>query len=256
MKKVAIVTGGARGIGFGIAEKLASENCDLVIADIQNEVDYQENMDLLRSKGADVLYCQCDVTKDADRKAMIEAIDAKFGRINVLVNNAGVAPRVRADILDATEDSYDFVMGINLKGPYFLTQAVANYMIKNKKENPDMECYIVNMSSISSTVPSPSRGEYCLSKAGISMATLLWASRLGEFGIPVYEVRPGVIKTDMTSGVTEKYDKLISEGLCLQPRWGYPEDIGKAVAMMVRGDLAYSSGQVINVDGGLTVNVL
>ncbi|UDQ96890.1 3-ketoacyl-ACP reductase [Lentisphaerota bacterium WC36G] len=256
MKKVAIVTGGARGIGFGIAEKLATENCDLVIADIQKESDYQDNMDKLRNLGAEVLYCQCDVTSADDRKAMIEAIDVKFGRINVLVNNAGVAPRVRADILEATEESYDFVMGINLKGPYFLTQAVANYMIEAKKSNSEMECYIVNMSSVSATVPSPFRGEYCMSKAGISMATLLWAARLGEYNIPVYEVRPGVIKTDMTSSVTEKYDKLLEEGLCLQARWGYPEDIGKTVAMMVRGDIAYSTGQVINVDGGMTINVL
>jgi len=172
------------------------------------------------------------------------------------VNNAGVAPKVRADILEATEESYDWVMNINLKGPYFLTQAVANWMIAQCKKDADFAGCIVNISSISATVASPSRGEYCLSKAGVSMATRLWATRLGEFNIPVYEVRPGVIKTDMTATVQEKYDKLIAEGLMVQARWGYPEDIGKAVASLVRGDLAYSTGQVIMVDGGMTLQRL
>jgi 3-oxoacyl-[acyl-carrier protein] reductase len=160
---------------------------------------------------------------------------------------------VRADILEATEESYEWVMRINLQGPYFLTQAVANWMIEQRKAEGGFEACIVNVSSISSTVASPSRGEYCISKAGVSMATRLWAARLGEFGIPVYEVRPGVIMTDMTAGVKEKYDKLIGEGLCIQPRWGLPEDIGKAVAMMVDGSIPYSTGQVIMVDGGMTI---
>jgi NAD(P)-dependent dehydrogenase (short-subunit alcohol dehydrogenase family) len=143
-------------------------------------------------------------------------------------------------------------MNINLKGPYFLTQAVANWMIKQRSD-PGFEGCIVNVSSISATVASPSRGEYCISKAGVSMATQLWAVRLGEYGIPVYEIRPGVIKTDMTEGVQQKYDKLLAEGLTVQPRWGYPEDVGKAVAMLARGDLPYSTGQVIMIDGGLTL---
>jgi NAD(P)-dependent dehydrogenase (short-subunit alcohol dehydrogenase family) len=147
-------------------------------------------------------------------------------------------------------------MGINLKGPYFLTQAVANWMIAQQKESTDFAGCIINVSSISATVASTSRGEYCISKAGVSMATQLWAVRLGEFGIPVYEIRPGVIKTDMTAAVQEKYDRLIAEGLTVQPRWGYPDDIGKAVAALVRGDLPYSTGQVILVDGGLTLQRL
>ncbi|MEI8246601.1 MAG: 3-ketoacyl-ACP reductase [Lentisphaerota bacterium] len=256
MKKVAMITGGARGIGYGIACKLAAENCDLVICDIQNESDYQANMDNLRELGAETLYCRCDITDAAARKNMLEAVKSRFGRLNVLVNNAGVAPAVRADILEATEESYERVMRINLQGPYFLTQLIAGYMVEQKKSDPEAECCIINMSSVSATVASPSRGEYCISKAGVSMATRLWAARLGEFNIPVYEIRPGVIKTDMTAAVTEKYDKLIAEGLCLQSRWGYPEDIGRAVAMMARGDIAYSTGQVINVDGGMTVDVL
>ncbi|HAR65365.1 MAG TPA: 3-ketoacyl-ACP reductase, partial [Lentisphaeria bacterium] len=169
------------------------------------------------------------------------------------VNNAGVAPKVRADILDASEDSYDWVMDVNLKGPYFLTQLMANWMIAQRKAAADFAGCIVNVSSISSTVASPSRGEYCLSKAGMSMATLLWATRLGEYDIPVYEVRPGITETDMTAGVKEKYDTLIADGLLLQQRWGQPADTGKVVAMMARGDVGYSTGQVITVDGGLLV---
>jgi NAD(P)-dependent dehydrogenase (short-subunit alcohol dehydrogenase family) len=186
---------------------------------------------------------------------MVSAIREKFGRLNVLVNNAGVAPKVRADILEATEESYERVMRINLQGPYFLTQAVANWMIEQNGDG-DFEGCIVNISSISATVASPSRGEYCISKAGVSMATKLWAVRLGEFGIPVYEVRPGIIKTDMTAPVTEKYDKLIAGGLLVQARWGLPGDIGKAVAALVRGDLAYSTGQVVMVDGGFGIERL
>jgi 3-oxoacyl-[acyl-carrier protein] reductase len=192
-------------------------------------------------------------SKREDRAQLVEDTLEKFGQINLLVNNAGIAPRVRADILEATEQSFDEVMGVNLRGPYFLTQLVANQMIAQRKKNPKSEAGIVNVSSISATVASPSRGEYCLSKAGVSMATQLWAVRLAEFGINVYEVRPGVTKTDMTSAVEAKYDKLIAEGLVPQGRWGFPDDVGKAVAMLARGDLPYSTGQVVMVDGGLTL---
>ncbi len=253
MSQVALITGAGRGIGYGIAQCLAKDGVNIAVMDIHAEDAVAENMQGLRDLGVEVLYCRGDITKAADRNAALDAIEAKFGVLNILVNNAGVAPRVRADILEATEESYDFVMNINLKGAYFLTQAVANRMIAYKKADPAYRGCIVNISSVSATVASPSRGEYCLSKAGISMATRLWATRLGEFDIPVYEVRPGVIKTDMTAVVTEKYDKLIAEGLCLQQRWGFPEDIGRAVAMMARGDIAYSTGQVILVDGGMTV---
>ena len=181
---------------------------------------------------------------------------AKFGALNVLVNNAGVAPKVRADILDMTEESYDRVMTINLKGPYFLTQIAARHMTEMKSKNPDFEGCIINVGSISADTASVSRSEYCLSKAGVTMATKLWATRLGEYDIPVYEIRPGIIKTDMTATVTEKYDKLIAEGLTIQSRWGYPEDIAKAATMLARGDLAYSTGQIINIDGGMQVSRL
>ncbi len=256
MNKVALITGAGRGIGLGIAMALAAERWDLAIMDIHPDEVVLPALAELRNAGAAVLYCQADVTDPHARADTLDAIRTRFGHLNVLVNNAGVAPRVRADILEATEESFDWVLGINLKGPYFLTQAVANWMIAQKAEDASFWGCIVNISSVSATVASPSRGEYCISKAGVSMATRLWAARLGEFDLPVYEIRPGIIKTDMTAAVQAKYDKLIEEGLLLQGRWGYPEDIGKAVAALVRGDFAYSTGQVIQVDGGQTVQRL
>jgi len=256
MGKVALITGAGRGIGLGIARALAADGCDIVVADIHPEEAVEEAMQSVRDLGAEVLYCRADVTDPQARQATLDAIRARFGALHVLVNNAGVGPKVRADILEATEESYEWVMKINLQGPYFLTQAVARWMIEQKGADPDWWGCIVNISSISATVASPSRGEYCISKAGVSMATKLWAARLGEYDIPVYEVRPGIIKTPMTAPVTEKYDKLIGEGILIQSRWGYPEDVAKAVAMMVRGDIAYSTGQVIMVDGGFSVQRL
>jgi NAD(P)-dependent dehydrogenase (short-subunit alcohol dehydrogenase family) len=187
---------------------------------------------------------------------MVAAIRSRFGRLHVLINNAGVAPTVRADILEATEESFERVVRINLQGPYFLTQAAANWMVEQHSRDGTFEGCIVNISSISATVASPNRGEYCISKAGVSMATKLWAARLGEYGIPVYEVRPGIIRTDMTRAVQAKYDRLIAEGLTVQARWGLPQDVGRAVAMLVRGDLPYATGQVVVVDGGLTLQRL
>ena len=252
-KMTAIVTGGARGIGFGIAKHLASEGVDIVVADIQEEAAVKPAIDEIKKKGVDAIYCRCDISNAKARGEMIDAVKKHFGRLNVLVNNAGVAPSVRADILDATEESYERVMKINLQGPYFLTQLAARYMVEQKKADSSFSGCIINISSISSTVASVSRGEYCISKAGVSMATKLWAARLGEFGIPVYEIRPGIIQTDMTAAVKEKYDKLIAQGLLVQARWGLPEDIGKAAAMMVRGDIGYSTGQVIMIDGGQSI---
>ena len=255
-RRVALVTGAGRGIGLGIAKCLAVEGCDIVVGDIHPQDVVEGALNEIRGLGADVLYCLADVTSSEARQRMLSEIKQCFGRLNILVNNAGVAPKVRADILKATEESFEWVMKVNLQGPYFLTQAVANWMIEQQQAKGDFKGCVVNISSISATVASPSRGEYCVSKAGVSMATKLWAARLGEFNIPVYEVRPAVIKTDMTRAVQEKYDKLIGEGLMIQARWGFPEDVGKAVAMLVRGDLAYSTGQVILVDGGMTVQRL
>lgn len=252
-RRVALVTGGGRGIGFGIAKALAAEGCNIAFSGTRDAGSVRESIEALRALGAEVLYCQADVAETEARDRMMGAIRDTFGRLHILVNNAGVAPTVRSDLLDATEASYERVMKINLQGPYFLTQAVARLMLEQRAADASFRGCIVNISSVSATMASPNRGEYCISKAGITMATQLWATRLGEFDIPVYEVRPGITRTDMTAGVTEKYDKLIAQGLLVQPRWGGPDDVGRAVAMLARGDLPYSTGQVIMVDGGLTL---
>lgn len=253
MKKVAFVTGGSRGIGLGIAQHLAKNGFDLAINGIRSEESVIDILAELRILGAEVIYCQGDIASSEDRKSMLEKIKLHFGRLNVLVNNAGVAPKERNDILTATEESFDYVISTNLKGTYFLTQAVANWMIEQKSNANDFTKSIITVSSISATVASVNRGEYCVSKAGLGMMTKLFAARLGEFNIPVYEVRPGVIKTDMTEGVKAKYDKLITAGLTVQNRWGFPDDIGKAVAAIAKGDFPYSTGQVFMIDGGLTI---
>ncbi len=256
MKRVALVTGGTRGIGFGIAQALARESFNLAVCGLRDESAVAEPLKALQSTGAQVLYCKCDVAQRNARDEMLATIRQRFGRLEVLVNNAGIAPKERRDILEATEESFEQVLRTNLQGPYFLTQAVAKWMVEQRKGNAAFGGCIVNVSSISATVASVNRGEYCISKAGVAMATQLWAARLGEFNIPTYEIRPGIIQTDMTAGVKEKYDKLLGEGLAIQRRWGTPEDVGKAVALLARGDLPYSTGQVIMVDGGLTVQRL
>lgn len=253
MKKVALITGGTRGIGFGIATQLAKEGFNLAVNGTRQEEAVQAVLNELKALGADLIYCRGSIASAADRENMIRSIKEHYGTLNILVNNAGIAPRERRDILEATEESYDEVMSTNLKGCYFLTQQAANWMISQKKKDENFAGCIINITSISATVASVNRGEYCLSKAGLSMATQLFAIRLGEFNIPVYEVRPGIIRTDMTAGVTEKYDKLISEGLCIQKRWGEPTDVGRAVAALAKGDFLYSTGQVVMVDGGLTI---
>ena len=256
MKRVALVTGGSRGIGLGIAQELAKEGFDLAINGVRDESAVSDVLNGLQQAGARVVYCRGDLASPGDRRTILEKVKSVFGRLDVLVNNAGIAPRERRDILEATEESFDEVIATNLKGNYFLTQQAANWMIAQKKHDPEFQACIINVSSISATVASVNRGEYCISKAGISMATQLFAVRLGEFGIPVYEVRPGVISTDMTSGVKGKYDKLIEEGLCVTRRWGYPQDVGKAVRALAAGSFPYSTGQVIMVDGGLTLSRL
>ena len=256
MKKVALVTGGSRGIGLGIARELITLGFDVAINGVRAESAVIDVVTSLRSGGADVVYCQGDLASSDDRKNIIQKIKDHFGRLNVLVNNAGIAPKERRDILEATEESFDDVINTNLKGNYFLTQLAANWMVSQKKSDPHFTASIINVSSISATVASINRGEYCISKAGISMATQLFAVRLGEYDIPVYEVRPGIISTDMTSGVKEKYDRLIEQGLCVTKRWGYPNDVGKAVGALANGHFPYSTGQVIMVDGGLTIDRL
>ena len=252
-RPVGLVTGGSRGIGLGVAQALAREGYDLAICGVRPQEAASESLALLREAGSEVLYVQADVSVTADRERLVAEVRRHFGKLNVLVNNAGVAPAVRADILEATEESFERLIRINLQGPYFLTQAVANWMIEQKQANSAFTGCVINVSSISATVASVNRGDYCITKAGVSMATKLFAARLGEYDLPVYEIRPGIIKTDMTSAVTGKYDKLIGEGLLLQARWGVPADVGRAAAMLARGDLAYSTGQVIMVEGGQTM---
>ena len=251
--KVAFVTGGSRGIGLGIARQLAGQGFDLAINGMRPEEQVGEVLDELRGLGAGVIYVPGAIGEAEARARMIDSIRARFGRLNWLVNNAGVAPKVRLDLLDTTEESFDHVVGTNLRGAFFLSQLAARWLVEQKQADPHFEGGIINVSSISAPVVSITRGEYCIAKAGLSMATQLFATRLGEYGLPVYEVRPGVTRTDMTAGVTEKYDKLIAEGLCVTRRWGFPEDVGKAVGALARGDFAYSTGQVILVDGGLTI---
>ena len=251
--RVALVTGSARGIGAAIAVRLAQVGLDVALLDL---ADCAETAAAVQAAGRQALAIAADVTDPAGRQAAIYAIRRRWDRLDVLVNNAGVAPKVRADILDATEESYDRVMAINLKGPYFLTQAVARWMVEQRPRRPEDWMCIVNISSMSAYTASVSRGEYCLSKAGVSMATKLWAARLAGHGIGVYEVRPGIIATDMTAAVKEKYDKLIGEGLTPIRRWGQPADVAEAVAACVRGELRFSTGEVINVDGGFHVRTL
>jgi NAD(P)-dependent dehydrogenase (short-subunit alcohol dehydrogenase family) len=256
MNKTAFITGGTRGIGFGVALALGKAGFDLAVNGMRNEGEVTDALEELRNIGVNVAYFQGNVAVREDRQAMLDKILSHFGSVNVLVNNAGIAPRERADILHAKEEIWDEVMEINLKGPYFLTQLFANYFVEKKVENPLFEASIINISSISAFVASVNRGEYCISKAGIAMATKLWATRLGEYDIPVYEIQPGIIKTDMTAGVVEKYDKLFQEGISLQRRWGLPDDVGKVAAMLAQGNMPYATGQAIKVDGGLHIQRL
>ena len=251
--RAALVTGAARGIGAAIAAQLAKSGCDVGVLDV---VGAEETLAAVRTAGTRAVAFVGDVASAADRAAALALIEKEFGRLDVLVNNAGVAPKVRSDILEAGEESYDRVMDVNLKGPYYLTLAAPNRSTRRRRRRPDDWMCIVNISSVSAYAASPSRGEYCLSKAGVSMATKLWASRLAEFGIGVYEIRPGIIATDMTAGVRQKYDKLIADGLTPIRRWGLPEDVARAVAACARGDLGFSTGEVINVDGGFHLRTL
>lgn len=246
MSKLALITGVAGGIGYATAKKFLENGYSVYGMDVVPE--------MTRPLEGDFNYIQGDLSKAEGRKAFVEAAMAKYGRIDVLVNVAGVAPRVRADILEMTEESYDFVMNINTKGTMFLTQLVANYMKNNEGEQKGA---IVNISSMSAYTTSTSRGEYCISKAGVSMVTKLFADRLAEYNIPVNEIRPGIIATGMTSTVKAKYDNLIfNEGILPIKRWGQPEDIAAAVLALSNGSLPYVTGQSIDVDGGFHIQRL
>lgn len=256
-RRVAIVTGGSRGIGRGIVVALAGAGYDVAVNYAINAVAAQEVCDTVKELGGRGLAVRADIALNADRQRLVDETMEAFGRIDLLVNNAGVAPAVRADLLEAGEESFDRLIGINLKGPYFLTQLVARSMIEQIAAGTVTAPKIIVVSSISAYTASVNRGDYCVSKAGLAMLVKLFAARLAEHGINVHEIRPGVIDTDMTSGVRQKYDELIFElGLTPIRRWGLPEDVGKAVVAVATDLLPFSTGQVLDVDGGFHLRTL
>lgn len=255
MVKTAIVTGGGRGIGLGIVRELAAAGYTVVVTGSSPAEKYEEALNALRDTGAEIAYIQADIARPEDSRACVQEVVKRFGRIDVLVNNAGVAPRVRADLLEMTEESFDHVVGTNTRGNMFMTQAAARQMVTQELSD-GARGTIINISSVSATVSSINRGEYCVSKAGISMLTTLYADRLAGEQIFVYEIRPGIIKSDMTAGVQAKYDALFASGISPIARWGLPEDIGRAAAALCSSAFHYSTGQVIYVDGGMHIQRL
>ncbi len=253
MTRTALVTGGTRGIGFGIARALAQQGWTLALGGVRPDADVRAVLDELRALGVDVHYVRGDLADRDDRARVTTEARQKLGRINALVNNAGRAARVRADLLEAGEDSFEELLRSNLQGPYFLTQAIARHQVEQRRADPSFTASIVFVTSVSADMASPNRGEYCVSKAGLSMAARLFAARLAADGIPVYEVRPGIIATDMTASVRDQYDRRIADGLVPEGRWGRADDVGRAVAALVCGDVPYATGTIINVDGGLSI---
>lgn len=255
-RKVALITGASRGIGLGIAAKLTEAGTAVAVVGTRKPEDVLEAVALLEQTGSPVLYIQGNIAEAADRERIVSSCVERFGKIDILVNNAGVAPKARLDILQTTEESMDHVLGINLKGTFFLTQLVANRMVDWVAEGRLQDPRIITISSVSAYANSLNRAEYCLSKAGLAMMTQLFAERLAEYGIYVYEIRPGIIATDMTSGVKEKYDRMIEGGLTPIKRWGQPEDVAKAVLALSSELFTFSTGDVLNVDGGFHIRRL
>jgi len=255
MEKTAIITGAGRGIGLAIARQLMADGYNAIIMDVYRAEDARENLKTLDDYPTEWRYIQGDITNPADRQRCLDETVGSFGGVDVLVNNAGVGPKVRMDILDMTEESFDRVIGINLKATTFLTQLVARQMMRQSKKSVKRGT-IVNIASMSSYVSSVSRGEYCVSKAGVSMLTKLFADRLATEDIYVYEVRPGIIQTELTAVVKDKYDALFEQGICPIKRWGQPEDVANAVSVFCSDKLLYSTGEIINVDGGFHIQRL
>ncbi len=250
MVKIAMVTGGGRGIGRGVALALGARGWCVAVNYARDRDSAEQTLADLQRLGGQGMVVQADISQQQDREQLVGEIMENYRRIDLLVNNAGVAPQQRADLLEMGEESYDRVMDTNLKGPFFLTQQVAKVMIELVESGVVKDPQIINISSISATTSSTDRGEYCLSKAGMGMMTALFADRLAGYGIRVFEIRPGVIATDMTAGVKDKYDRLFEAGLAPINRWGTPEDVAKAVVAIAEGDFPYSTGQVFNIDGG------
>lgn len=255
MNKTAIVTGSSRGIGLAIAKQLGLDGYNIVMVATGSRERNQKSLDMLQELGVPCTYVQADISNHDDRLRIVTEALAAFGRIDALVNNAGVAPAVRADLLEMSEESFDRVLGVNTKGNMFLTQAVARQMIRQEPLG-GRKGVIVNVSSCSAVVSSVSRGEYCVSKAGVSMLTTLYADRLASEGILVHEVRPGVIATDMTDTVKEKYDNLIREGAFPIARWGQPEDVANAVSALCSDKFLFTTGNYLDIDGGFHISRL
>lgn len=256
MRNVALITGGTRGIGLGIARSLAKEGIDLALNGVRVESEVIDVLEELRESGVRVEYFPGNIAEKTDRELIVTSVKQRFGVLNYLVNNAGVAPRVRADVLEVAEEDFDHLMDINLRGTFFLTQAFASWMTELRNENRETPLSIVSITSVSAVLASSNRAVYCMAKAALSMMSKVLAVRLAEFNIPVYEIQPGVIETDMTEKVKEIYQVRIKEGLTLEPRMGQPEDIGKVVAALLRGDLPYATGQILALDGGMMVGRL
>jgi 3-oxoacyl-[acyl-carrier protein] reductase len=251
-RRVALVTGASRGIGRAIAIELGRTGYDVLINYRSNAVEAERTREMVAHQNARAELFAADVASDDDRQRLVAHTRELFGRLDLLVNNAGIAPDKRVDLLEASTESFDRLLNVNLKGPFFLSQLVARWMIEQKRSGTvtDYTPAIVNISSVSAYAASPERAEYCVSKAGLAMMTKVFAARLADEGINVYEIRPGVIATDMTAGVHEKYDKEIAKGLTPISRWGTPEDVARAVAAIASGSFPFSTGEVINVDGG------
>jgi 3-oxoacyl-[acyl-carrier protein] reductase len=247
------VTGGTRGIGLGIARALATDGWDLIIGGMRPESEVAAVVDDLRTRGGAVSYAPADLARPVDRARLVDQVRSTAGTVHALVNNAGRAPRVRADLLEGSEESFEEVLRTNLQGPYFLTQEIARDQVERRRADPAFAASIIFITSVSAEMVSMNRGEYCVSKAGLSMTARLFAARLAEHRIPVYEVRPGIIATDMTAAVREVYDHRIAEGLVPERRWGVADDVARVVAALARGDLPYATGTVVHVDGGLSL---
>jgi 3-oxoacyl-[acyl-carrier protein] reductase len=254
-ERIALITGGTRGIGLGIARALEADGWSLLLTGLRPEAQVRPVLDELKQSGRNVEYRVADVADASARAGLVDFVRTRYGTVHALVNNAGRAPRMRADLIDATEASFEEVLRTNLQGPYFLTQAIARTML-DRPARPDGGSFrpaIVFVTSVSAEMASPNRGEYCVSKAGLAMAVQLFALRLAAHGISVFELRPGIIATDMTAAVRETYDRRIAEGLIPEGRWGQPEDVGRAAAALLRGDFPHATGSVIHIDGGLSI---
>ena len=253
MTRSALVTGGTRGIGLGIARALAKDGWALALCGVRTEAEVTGVLEELRQHGGAVHYTAADVARPDDRARLVADVRSRFGAVNAIVNNAGRASRVRADLLEATEENFEALLRTNLQGPYFLTQAIARDQLDRRRSDAGFAASIIFITSVSAEMASVNRGDYCVSKAGLSMTARLFAARLAGDGIPVYEVRPGIVVTDMTAPVRDAYDRRIADGLVPAGRWGEPDDVGRAVAALLRGDLPYATGSVIHVDGGLSI---